>query len=50
MKSLSIEDEIELMNDIIDSAISHGGDSGVAYNSDWYLLEESIGEWLFAKE
>lgn len=46
---LSIEEEIEFINDIIDSAISHGGDSGGAYNSDWDSLEESIGEWLHAK-
>lgn len=31
MKSLSIEDEIELMNDTIDSAISCRGDSGGSY-------------------
>ena len=46
---LSIEEEIEYINDIIDSAISHGGDSGGAYCSDWGSLEESIGEWLHAK-
>ena len=47
---ISIIEEIELINDIIDSAISHGGDAGGAYCSDWNSLEEAIGEWLFAKE
>ena len=41
--------DLEYINDIIDSAISHGGDSGGAYCSDWGSLEESIGEWLHAK-
>lgn len=49
MNSITIDEEIELINDIIDSAIYHGGDSGGAYNSDWYSLETSIGEWLYAK-
>lgn len=30
---ISIIEEIELINDIIDSAISHGGDAGGAYCS-----------------
>ena len=49
MNSITIDEEIELINDIIDSAIYHGGDSGGAYNSDWHSLETSIGEWLYAK-
>lgn len=46
---ISIIEEIELINDIIDAAISHGGDAGGAYCSDWNSLEESIGEGVFAK-
>ena len=49
MNSIAVDQEIELINDIIDSAIYHGGDSGGAYNSDWRSLETSIGEWLYAK-
>lgn len=49
MNSIAIDEEIELINDIIDSAIYHGGDSGGAYNSDGHSLESSIGEWLYAK-
>ena len=49
MKSLSIEKEIELINYIIEMAVEHGGDFGGSYCSNWYSLEESIGEWLYAK-
>lgn len=49
MKSISIEEEIELINDIIDSAVEHGGDFGGAYCSNWQYLEECIGEWLYAR-
>ena len=49
MKSISIEKEIELINYIIDMAVEHGGDFGGSYCSNWYSLEESIGEWLYAK-
>ena len=49
MNSVAIDKEIELINDIIDSAIYHGGDPGGAYYSDWYSLETTIGEWLYAK-
>lgn len=48
--SIMIEEEIELINDIITSAIYHGGDPGGAYFSDWYGLESAIGEWLNARE
>lgn len=47
--AISIEDEIELINDIITSAIYHGGDMGGAYYSDWLGLESAIGEWLNAR-
>ena len=47
--SITIEEEIELINDIITSAIYHGGDLGGAYYSDWLGLESAIGEWLNAK-
>ena len=36
MNSIAIDEEIELINDIIDSAIYHGSDSGGVYNSDWH--------------
>ena len=47
--AVSIEEEIELINDIITSAIYHGGDPGGAYYSDWLGLESAIGEWLNAR-
>lgn len=47
--AISIEEEIELINDIIASAIYHGGDPGGAYYSDWLGLESAIGEWLNAR-
>lgn len=47
--AMSIEEEIELINDIIISAIYHGGDPGGAYYSDWLGLESAIGEWLNAR-
>lgn len=47
--AMSIEEEIELINDIIISAIYHGGDLGGAYYSDWLGLESAIGEWLNAR-
>lgn len=43
---LPIEKEIALMIDIIDSAITHGGDDGGAYYSDWFGLETAIGAWI----
>lgn len=46
---ISIEEEIDLLNDIITSAIYHGGDPGGAYYSDWLGLESAIGEWLNAR-
>lgn len=47
--AMSIDEEIELINEIITSAIDHGGDLGGAYCSDWYGLESAIGEWLNAR-
>ena len=47
--AMSIQEEIELINDIIISAIYHGGDLGGAYYSDWLGLESAIGEWLNAR-
>lgn len=42
--NLTIEAEIALINEIITSAIYHGGDPGGAYYSDWSGLESAIGE------
>ncbi|MCR4640394.1 MAG: hypothetical protein K5697_00010 [Lachnospiraceae bacterium] len=46
---LTVEAEIALINEIITSAIYHGGDRGGAYYSDWLGLESAIGEWLKAR-
>jgi hypothetical protein len=43
---MNIEDEINLINDIIDNAVSHGGDGGGSYDSNGYDLESSIRQWL----
>lgn len=47
--AMSIKEEIKLINDMITSAIYHGGDPGGAYYSDWFGLESAIGEWLNAR-
>lgn len=47
--NLPIEKEIELINEIISTAIDHGGDLGGAYYSDWPSLESAIGKWLDAR-
>ena len=47
--NLTIEAEIALINEIITSAIYHGGDPGGAYYSDWSGLESAIGEQLKAR-
>lgn len=46
---ISIQKEIDLVNQIIRTAIIHGGDLGGAYCSDWEGLETSIGAWLKAR-
>lgn len=47
--ALTVNEEIELINDIISAAISHGGDMGGAYFSDWFSLETAIGVWIKAR-
>ena len=47
--ALTVNEEIELINDIISAAINHGGDMGGAYFSDWFGLETAIGTWIKAR-
>ena len=43
---ISIQKEIDLVNEIIRTAINHGGDQGGAYYTNWDCLQTAIGEWL----
>lgn len=45
-KQYNIEDEIEIINEIINCAVDHGGDNGGAYLSCGEWLCEAIEEWL----
>ena len=45
-KQYNIEDEIEIINEIINCAVDHGGDNGGAYFSCGESLCEAIEEWL----
>lgn len=42
----SIEEEIELINSIIEEAITHGGDPGGPYFINHSSLQEAIVKWL----
>ena len=46
---ISIQKEIDLVNEIIRTAINHGGDQGGAYYTNWDCLQTAIGEWLYAR-
>lgn len=46
MLESDIDKEIELINEIILQAVSHGGDSGGAYCTNAEFLNESIIDWL----
>lgn len=47
---MTIEKEIELMNEIIVQAIIHGGDSGGPYNTNEIRLYKVIKKWFDEKE
>ena len=40
---ISIQKEIDLVNEIIRTAINHGGDQGGAYYTNWDCLQTAIG-------
>ena len=48
-KEISVEKEIELLDEVINAAINHGGDLGGAYFSDWPGLEAALGTWIVGK-
>lgn len=48
-KEISVEKEIELLHEVINAAINHGGDLGGAYFSDWPGLEAALGTWIVGK-
>lgn len=46
MSEMDLDKEIELINEIISQAVSHGGDAGGAYCTNAEFLNEAIIDWL----
>lgn len=46
---MSIQNEINLINDIILNAVIHGADSGGSYNSNEDGLKQAINAWITEK-